>query len=267
MPELNHKIKYLVVNISLTLIFCFYGNGTIALALDKLESDVQSKYYEVLADQHYLSKEIPGNLNRAISYYKKAIQLQSKELGLEWKITRCYWVLASRTVKPEEREAFFNEGTKYGKLAVRKSPENSNSHLWLALIIGSSSIDQGVVNSLYNREPVKKGLETAIKLDPENTNAYFGLANWYFYVPGIFGGNKTRAYQMIEKAIKMHPNYTAAILGKAEFLIQDQKTADAIKVLNSVLRVKMPLYRGDGVIDKWKAKKLLEMLNRTGSFI
>jgi tetratricopeptide (TPR) repeat protein len=172
-------------------------------------------------------------------------------------------VLATKASSPQKREAYFKEGMRFGKQAVKNNQNSSYAHSWLALMIGSSAMDEGVVKTLYNKEIIRSGFETAITLNPENTNAHAGLAGWYFHVPGLFGGNKQKAFQLIERAIELEPDYTAPQIMKAEFLIAEHNYPEAIRTLKGVLAVKQPVIRGDGVEDKLKAENMLRYLTVT----
>jgi tetratricopeptide (TPR) repeat protein len=227
------------------------------MADDEVISPVLGNYLEKAADRFYNTKEIPGNLELALEYYKKSLEHQS---GVEWKIARCYWVLAKRAWNEKELQHYHQEGIRYGKLAIKNHGNNSNTHLWYSLIVGASAMRQGVVRTLYNREAIKSSLETAIRLDPDNTNAYVGLAGWYFFVPAIFGGDKEEGFRLINKAIELEPDYTSARLVKAEFLISEQHYHQAEQVLKDLMRVKTPVIRGDGIEDKRKAGELLKDL-------
>ncbi len=231
-----------------------------SFAGDGIDRLVLANYLETNGDQFYHTKEIPGNLKLALKQYKKALKYRAEKSDIEWKIVRCYWVLAQKTSNERELNLYHKEGIRYGKAAVKNNSENSNAHLWYAMIVGSGAMRQGVVRTLYNREIIKSGLEKAISLNPRNTNAYVGLAGWYFYVPAILGGDKSEALRLINKAIKLEPNYTSARLVKAEFLISEESYDKATRELNLLLAVKKPVIRGDGVEDKRKAAELLAEL-------
>lgn len=222
---------------------------------------ILASYYETMADELFQSRELPGNLQLAIGYYQKSLQLDPAHGHAEWKLSRCYWSLASKTDDVQQRSLYFGKGIQYGEMAVENNPENSYAHSWLALNTGSRAINQGVVNTLYNRDIIKKELETAIRLDAENTNAYAGLAAWYFHVPAILGGDRKTAFEMIDHAIDLEPDYTAPILLKAEFLISEQRIEEARQSLQRILAIERPAVRGDGVEDKIKAQRLLQKLN------
>lgn len=249
---------------TLIILFCLCCQSINLFAENTIESRFKRLYYEKVADYLYNSKEMPQNLENALMYYKKATTYSEDKPGLEWKITRVFWVLAKRATNEKERMKYYKEGIKFGELAVEKDKNNSNAHLWYSLIVGTSAMEQGLVNTIYNLDRIKKGFEMAVELDDTNSNAYGGLAGWYYYIPAFLGGDKTKAYELIDKAINVEPNYTATRMLKADFLIDEKKYAQARETLEKVLQIESPAVVGDGIEDKEKAKTMLKDLTQKG---
>lgn len=220
-------------------------------------------YNEMVGDRFYRTREIPGNKVLAVSHYKKALKFSENNADLQWKITRCFWFLADEAVERVKREGYFRDGISYGKAAIKSDPDNSNAHLWYGLIVGSEAIDRGIVNSLYKRDRIKKELNTALSLNPKNTNAYVGLASWYFHVPAVLGGDREKAMKMINRAIAIEPNYTTARMQKTEFLIEDDRIEEARKELKAILMIKDSAIRSDGVANRIKAELMLKEIGAT----
>ncbi len=251
----------------LILAGCFLWGVEDAKAETGIEDQFRKLYYETLADHLFATREIPENLELAIEYLKKAKRYAYKQPGINWKITRCFWVLATQAVEKKERARFFKEGILFGKMAVENDPTNSNAHLWYVLIAGSSALDQGVMNSIYMKDELKKELEIALKLNPKNTLALIAKASWYFYIPEFLGGNKARSFQLLKQALKLEPNYTVILLRQAEFLIAEKKFKSAAEALKGLLRIKKPVWEAEGREDKAKAKAWLNTMRQKGQVI
>ena len=56
--------------------------------------------------------------------------------------------------------------------------------------------------ALHEGMDVKKYYEKAVTLSPETAMFYINLAMWYYYAPGIAGGSKKKALELIENAEK-----------------------------------------------------------------
>lgn len=234
-------------------------------AESNLASRFHAQYYETVADELYLTREIPKNLDTAIAYYKKAIAAQPHRPGVHWKITRCYWVLAKKRASDDnERLQHLKEGIRFGKIAIETDRTNSNAYLWNALVHGESAIVKGVMNTIYMRTQILEWLETAVRLNPENVNAVLGLAGWYYHIPELFGGNKIRTFRLIEQAEAIDPDYTAIYLQKAQFLISEKRFSEAVSVLRKMLTIESPTLPNDSREDKAISRKLLAELNKAG---
>jgi len=228
-----------------------------------LNSRFHAIFYEKMGDQLYNTKELPGSLIKAIATYKKAAKYSHAETDIYWKITRCYWVLATKqTEDPKKRNELYKKGIHYGELAVSKDSNNSNNYLWYALIIGSHSVDQGVMNTIYMRNRIKENLETSIRLNPKNSNAILGLSAWYFHVPGFFGGDKKKAFELIDHAIKIDPYYSAVLMQKSEFLIQMEEFQNAADTLKKLMQMTKCKFKNDTREDKARAKLMLKALEK-----
>jgi hypothetical protein len=173
MPPCN-RIRARLVGIRQLLLFI--SIVLISAASSRAESNLiprfHSRYFENLADQMYLSREIPKNLGLAVEYYKKAITAEPDRPGIHWKLTRCYWVQATkRSLNMEERLQYLKEGILFGKISIEIDSTNSNAFLWHALIHGENALAKGVMNTIYMRTQIKEWLDKAIELDPKNVNA------------------------------------------------------------------------------------------------
>lgn len=220
-------------------------------------------YYLNVAEGMYNKNEFPGNIELAVDYYQKALKHTKSPKNIEWKISRCYWILANKAANPQKRSYYFEKGIFYGKKAVENDGENSSSYTWLALNIGSNAIDHGIVNSLYKRDKIRSNLQKSLDLDANDVSAYIGLAAWYFHIPNLLGGNKEKAYELINKAIKIDPNYTTPHLMKAEFQIGDQLLIDAERTLRKLISIKEPNGLGRGVEEILKAQELLNQIRNS----
>ncbi len=186
------SIRNLNIKILILLASIFFYNTAGLSASTQPDSLVLGIYFITTADKLYHSQELPGNLELALSYYKKALQHSKWLPDVEWKLARCYWTLAAKSVNQTKRAAHYAEGIRFGNEAVRKHPDISNSYAWLALNVGSSALNEGIVKSLYKRDVIKSGFEKAIELNPVNAVALIGLANWYHHIPAFLGGDRQK---------------------------------------------------------------------------
>lgn len=89
-----------------------------------------------------------------------------------------------------------------------------------------------------NSPKAKAELERTIQLDATNAIAYLALGQWYFFTPGLFGGDLSKAQQNFAKALELardeHERFLAYIwLGQA---LVKRKESEKVRVIypNSV---------------------------------
>lgn len=258
-PSTIHPMKR-TIPLTILLLIILTSTASPVFAGDYLETRFLVHYHHEIANRFYSEREVPGNLEFALNHYRMANNFKGSDAELQWKIARCYWFLADQTPDNQKKQRYFEKGIKAGALAISLDDQSSEAFLWHALLVGSSALDQGVVKTLFNREIIKSGLEKAIALDAKNELAYLGLANWYFYVPALLGGDRQKAFWNLDKAIKLDPTFTMPRMIKAEFQVRENQTEAAIETLQKLLTITNPTHRADGKVNRQKAARLLEQL-------
>lgn len=242
------RIYYLLIitiTVSVYLHFPISGNAS---QLNNLES----AYHEHLADFFHNSREIPGHLDLALKNYLKVHQT-----SVLWKVSRCYWFLGEAAVSSINKMKYYEQGQLYGQKAREADGNDANSHLWFALTLGSLALEKGVMKTIYQKDMIKAALEKTLLLDKKNIEAHLGLATWYFHIPELLGGDKSKSFQFLDQAISIDRNYTMAYLIKAGFLKKTQQNQQAKQVLKALLNIKTPSSVSGGIEDKANAENLL----------
>ena len=98
--------------------------------------------------------------------------------------------------------------------AVEQSPSDGEAHLQLAIAHGSRAQASGIVGKVRHALKAKHELETAIQLDPHNTEARLLLMQADLAAPGLMGGSDEKA---LEQAAAIRA--TDPILGHRAFAI------------------------------------------------
>jgi len=227
---------------------------------NELEDLVIVKYYESLGDQFFASREIPGNLEKGLKIYHKAISLKQDNPSINWKIARVNWFLGRESLETKQKRIYFQQGIKYGKRAILADGNNALAQLWYGLSLGSHALEVGVMKALYQRDEIKDSLKKALELDRSQTRAILGLAGWYFSVPEVFGGSKETSFSMLDQAIKMDPNFTATYLLRGQYLMKIGKQTEAVGDFNKLLTIDNPTSSSGSVYDKAVARNLLAKL-------
>ena len=77
------------------------------------------------------------------------------------------------------------------------------------MTIGRWGETKGLLKALFIIKPLKKEMAEVLRLDPSHGGAHNVLAEILWQVPGFAGGDKKRALEEFETALRLSPRYTA----------------------------------------------------------
>lgn len=212
----------------------------LSFAESSLTKQISVQYLIHMGDSYFHNRGIPGNVEQAHQHYLRALKLSPKNAELHWKVTRNFWELGDWEENIDKKLAYYQQGIQYGEKAIQIGKLIPESHFWYATSVGSFMIHKGIIQTLYYRDLVKSELEEALRLSPNDYLALIGLAHWYFKIPKLMGGSKEKAYQLLNQAQQIQPNFARTYLSRAQFLIEEGKREKAISALHQILELKNP---------------------------
>ncbi len=190
-----------------------------------------------------------------------SLMLNSKVLMDEifWRKSHfCFERGYALTDKSKKKE-WYERGEKLAKFAIEKNPDNTEAHFWFATNKGVIGKINGVLNSLFMVDDLKKEANTIIKLDPEHAGAHMLLGEIYKSLPGLFGGDKKKAIEEFETTIEKDSLYTAVYVGLAKTYRDIGEIEEVKKTLNKLLSFKTSRDRRRfELYEKEDAEKLLK---------
>ena len=92
-----------------------------------------------------------------------------------------------------------DEALQYAERAVKADPNRAKYHLQLADVLSDQAEKASLFKKMSLAGRIKSELETAIKLEPKNTDCLMGMMLFYEEAPGIAGGSKEKARQTAEE--------------------------------------------------------------------
>ena len=113
----------------------------------------------------------------ALEYYQKAYDLDSTNYDVCWKLSRTY-VDVGETLQDEVRAEYYQKSNSYAQKAVEINPEGAKGHRTFSIAIGWVALDAGAKERVRLSKEVKKEVDLAIKLDPNDDIAYHVLGRW-----------------------------------------------------------------------------------------
>jgi len=188
------------------------------------------------ADTLYADRENIASARRAADIWENASKGDTGQFDAAWKLARvCYW-LGSHA--PEgERRPYLDKGIAAGQLAARLQPSRPEGHFWTAANMGALAESSGLRAGLKYRRPIREALETVLRIDPAfmEGSADRGLGRYYFKVPSLFGGSKSRAEQHLQASLGYNKASTISHYFLAELFLDQRRIPEARAELQRVI--------------------------------
>jgi len=116
--------------------------------------------------------------------------------------------LYEQTQDKENIKRYLEEALSLSRKSIEHKKDFSDTHRLLSDIYGRliPLKNPAIYGMLYGPR-ANKEVELAIKLNPQNPEAYLSRGTSYFFTPVVFGGNKKKALEYFEKAVSVCPDY------------------------------------------------------------
>ena len=96
-----------------------------------------------------------------------------------------------------------DEAVRLAEAAVKADPNEPKYHLQLAGALSDRAEKVNVFRKVSLAGRIRSELQTAVKLDPGNTNCLLGMMTFYEVAPRIAGGNKQKARQLANEIARI----------------------------------------------------------------
>jgi len=154
--------------------------------------------------------------------YKEAVAAYAPDSNMaeaQWKMARAYICYAD--IIKTNREYYYNKATMAARRCIQMDPRNGAAHSWLAAALGNMAVYQGSRTKVMLCNEIKKELDIAIAINPNDDIALSILGSFYRVLGDIswlernlatlfLGGIPPGGYEDSEKyffrAIKVSPN-------------------------------------------------------------
>lgn len=190
-----------------------------------------------------------------------SLMINSKILMDEilWKKSHLCFERGYALEEKSQKKEWYEKGEKLAKLAISKNPNNPEAHFWFALNKAAIGKINGVLNSLFMVDDLRKKAQKVIELDPEHAGAYMLLGEINKSLPGFFGGNKEKAIEEFKTAIEKDSLHTPSYIALAKVYRDVGDTEKAKELLSKLLSFKTSRdIRRLLLYEKKDAKKILK---------
>jgi hypothetical protein len=216
------------------------------------------------ADALYARRESLPDARRAEAIWAERLARNPQDFDAAWKIARAHYWLGGHA--PEtERKAILESGIAAGRKAAVLQPKRPEGHFWIAANMGALAESFGLLQGLKYRGAVKDELMTVLQLDPafQKGSADRALGRWYYRVPGLFGGSKSKSETHLRASLKYAPKSTASWFFLADTLFALDRDSEARAALQQVIDAPLdPDWAPEDRDFKAKARQKLAALTR-----
>ena len=213
-------------------------------------------------DRLYAAREQLANARQAADIWEARLSANAKDFESAWKLARaCYWL--GGHVPADEQRQQYERGITAATRAVELEPERPDGHFWMAADMGAMAESFGLRAGIKYRAPIRKELETVLRIDPsyQQGSADRALGRWYFRVPRLFGGSKDKSLEHLKRALTFAPQSTATHFFLAETYLDMDRPDDARREVQLVLDAPLdPEWTPEDREFKKKATELLKRL-------
>lgn len=190
---------------------------------------------------------------------------QAPGFAAELNAIQSQWAQANyETPKGEARVRAFEALSQRADAFVRANPQRAEALIWQGIVLSTYAGAKGGLGALKLAKQSRAALEAAMKIDPEalDGSAYTSLGALYYKVPGfpLGFGDKDKARKYLEQALAISPNGLDANFFYGEFLLEQERYAQAREHLQRAMDA--PARPGRELADAGRRKEIEALLAR-----
>lgn len=212
-------------------------------------------------DALYARREDPAAARRAEEIWAGAVKHDPKDFEAAWKLSQVRYWIAQHMPQDDRARKVYEQGVAAAEMAIAAEPNRPHGYFWKGANMGMLGESFGIMAGLKYRKPIKEALEKSAAIDPSyrQGSALRALGRWYCKVPGLFGGDKKKSLEYLNKALAHNPNSTITHYFLAETYVEMGKKAEAKAELQKVLELPSdPEFAPEDKDYKAKAKELIK---------
>lgn len=187
-------------------------------------------------DALYREREKVALAREAAAIWEQRAARDSGDFESWWKLARASYWLGGRGGR-DQRKADLERGVAAGERAIALRPNRPEGYFWKAANMGALAESFGLRQGLRYRGAVKEALERVLRLDAAylNGSADRALGRWYFKVPRLFGGSRSKSEEHLRRSLAYDPDNHASLFFLAETLLAMDRDDEARAALQALV--------------------------------
>ena len=102
------------------------------------------------------------------------------------------------------QESKLDEAVRLAEQCIEAAPTRSECHEYLGNALGTKAINAGILSAMGSLGKIRNAFKKAVELDPKNMDARFSLLQYYQQAPGIVGGGKGNARELVTQTLAVN---------------------------------------------------------------
>jgi tetratricopeptide (TPR) repeat protein len=156
------------------------------------------------------------------------------------------------------------EGVAAAEKAVELNPKSSEAQQLLGDLL-NQLIPHVFGGGMKYGTRATDAMDKAIELNPKNVDAYVSRSISYYYTPDAFGGDKAKAVEMLEKAVKIDAKADSPHIWLALFYMDANKKKEALSEITLARKLNPERMFIKYVYDQVAGIKTNETVEKDGS--
>lgn len=212
------------------------------------------------AEAAFEAKRTFADGERAVALFEDVLASDPVSVQAMIRIAELHYWLVELSDEGVERLPLLQYGLETAQRATELDENHPEAFYWVGVLTGRVGEERGILQSLFMVKDIMAAVERTLELQPDHAGAHLIASQVYRKAPGwpLSIGDKKKAIEHGEAAVRLDPNKTVNVLNLAEAYLNDRKRDLARETLQRVLD--MPLTPGDEVtsqMDKDRATELL----------
>ncbi len=156
-----------------------------------------------------------GHFLRAARVLEPAVQRDPKDAAAAYLLSRVRAALGD-----------LDGALKLAETAIHQDKGNADYHVQMAAVLGRMAEKANMLKQLSYAHRARQELDEAASLDPNNTEAQWGLMMYYFAVPPLIGGDKEKARQLGQQLALLSPDLGRYYQGRLAIELKETDAAE-----------------------------------------
>jgi tetratricopeptide (TPR) repeat protein len=191
------------------------------------------------ADVQPLQRAISETMREAEANKPEAPRADSAKTFAAYLRVALFSVWLCEAIESHHDDKLFKQAAQAGVAAAEKAvalnPQSSEAHQLLGDLLGQLIPHVFGGGMRYGKRSSDE-LDKALKLNPKNIDAHVSRAISYYYSPDTFGGSKTKAFELLNRAVEIDATVDSPHIWLAIFYLDGERKQEAAREIKLALQ-------------------------------